>query len=64
MSYKLNSKQNTEVLPDAYTNIDDYRKAKREQLLAEVREIQSFKSTVSKRVLYAIVNGAVNSIHS
>ncbi len=45
-------------------NLDEYRKARRQQLLAEVREIQSFKTNTKKRVLYAIINDACNSIHS
>ena len=43
--------------------LDEYRKARRQQLLAEVREVQSFKTNVKKRVLYAIINDACNSIH-
>jgi len=44
-------------------NIEEYQKAKRLQLIEEVREIQSFKSSVKKRVLCAIVNDAIHSIH-
>ena len=43
-------------------NIDQYRKEKRQRLIDEVREVQSFKPNVRKRVLCAIVNDAVNSI--
>ncbi len=44
-------------------NIDEYQKAKRLQFIEEVREIQSFKSSVKKRVLCAIVNDAVHRIN-
>lgn len=44
--------------------VEEERKAKRQQLLQEVREVQSFKANVKKRVLCAIVNNAINSIHS
>ena len=44
-------------------NIDEYQKAKRQQFIEEVREIQSFKSSVMKRVLCAIVNDAVHRIN-
>jgi hypothetical protein len=44
--------------------IEDYLKTKRQQLIEEVREIQSFKASVEKRVLCAIVNDAVRSIHN
>jgi len=44
-------------------NIEEYQRAKRLQLIEEVREIQSFKSSVRKRVLCAIINDAVHSIH-
>ena len=42
--------------------LDDYRKAKRQQLIDEVQEIRSFDSCVKKRVLAAIVNDAVRSV--
>ena len=46
-------------------NIDEYRREKRQQLINEVREVQSFKCNVKKRVLCAIINNAVNNgIHS
>ena len=45
-------------------NIEEYRKARRQQFLDEVREVQSFKTNVKKRALCAIVNDAVNSIRS
>jgi hypothetical protein len=44
-------------------NIEEYQKAKRLQLIEEVREIQSFKASVEKRVLCAIVNDAIRVIH-
>ena len=44
--------------------LEEYRKAKRQQLINEVREVQSFKPNVKKRVLSAIVNNAVRSIQS
>ena len=45
--------------------IDEYRKEKRQQLINEVREVQSFKCNVKKRVLCAIINNAVNNgLHS
>jgi hypothetical protein len=42
--------------------LDEYRKAKRQQLIDEVEEIRSFNASVKKRVLAAIVNDAVRSI--
>lgn len=45
-------------------NIEEYRKERRQQFLDEVREVQSFKTNVKKRVLCAIVNDAINSIRS
>ena len=46
-------------------NIEQYRKEKRQQLINEVREVQSFKCNVKKRVLCAIINNAVNNgLHS
>lgn len=53
----------TTANPIAYVINEDYQKAKRLQLIEEVREIQSFKSSVKKRVLCAIVNDAIHSIH-
>ena len=44
--------------------IDEYRKAKKQQLIDEVQEIQSFNTNVKKRVLAAIVNDAIRSIHN
>lgn len=43
--------------------LEEYRKAKRQQLIDEVREVQSFNTNVKKRVLAAIVNDAIRSIH-
>ena len=51
-----------EVIPEE--KIDEYSQTKRQQLIDEVREIQSFKTSVHKRVLAALVNDAVRSIHS
>ena len=45
-------------------NIEEYRKERRQQFLDEVREVQSFKTNVKKRVLCAIINDAINSIRS
>lgn len=45
-------------------NIEEYRKVRRQQFLDEVREVQSFKTNVKRRVLCAIVNDAINSIRS
>lgn len=53
----------TTANPIAYIINEDYQKAKRLQLIEEVREIQSFKSSVKKRVLCAIVNDAVHRIN-
>lgn len=57
----------TTANPIAYVinekNLDEYQKAKRLQFIEEVREIQSFKSSVKKRVLCAIVNDAVHRIN-
>ena len=45
--------------------IEEYRKEKRQQLINEVREVQSYKCNVKKRVLCAIINNAVNNgLHS
>ena len=44
-------------------NIEEYQKAKRLQLIEEVREIQSFKASVDKHVLCAIVNDAIRVIN-
>lgn len=43
--------------------LEEYRKAKRQQLIDEVQEIQSFNANVKKRVLVAIVNNAVRTIN-
>ena len=43
-------------------NIEEYRKERRQQFLDEVREVQSFSTSLKKRVLCAIVNDAINSI--
>lgn len=43
--------------------LEEYRKVKRQQLINEVQEIQSFNTNVKKRVLAAIVNDAVRCIH-
>lgn len=45
-------------------SIDQYKKNKRQQFLDEVREVRSFKTNVKKRALCAIINDAINSIHS
>ena len=45
-------------------NIEEYRRERRQQFLDEVREIQSFSRNVQRRVLYTIVNDAINSISS
>lgn len=44
-------------------NIDEYRKNKRRELLEEVRQVQAVKTNVKKRVLSAIVNNAIRSMH-
>jgi len=46
--------------------IDEYRKEKRQQLIEEVREVQSYtRCDIKKRVLCAIINNAVNNgLHS
>ena len=44
--------------------IEEYRRERRQQFLDEIREVQSFKTNVKKRVLCAIVNDAINSISS
>ena len=51
-----------EVIPEE--KVEEYSKNVRQQLIEEVREIQSYKCSVQKRVLYAIVNDAVRSIHT
>ncbi|KKL85695.1 hypothetical protein LCGC14_1952130 [marine sediment metagenome] len=43
---------------------EEYRKEKRQQFINEVREVLSFKTSVKKRALCAIINDAVNSLHS
>lgn len=57
----------TTVMPIAHAvnedGLEEYRKVKRQQLIDEVREVQSFNTNVKKRVLTAIVNDAVRSIH-
>lgn len=45
-------------------SIDEYRKTKRQQFIDEVREVQSLKHNISKRVLSSIVNSAIRSIHT
>lgn len=53
----------TTANPIAHVVKEDYvqEKAKKQQLIEEVREIQSMK-TIKKRVLYAILNDAIYSI--
>ena len=50
--------------PIAIVVDEEYRKTKRQQLINEVREVLSFKTSVKKRVLCRLINDAVNSIRS
>ena len=44
-------------------SVDEYQRVKRRQLIEEIREVQSYKTSVPKRVLCAIVNQALRSIN-